>query len=384
LEEGLECNWWLIAGPIKSLVLSFDTFLVGKAFVSSLCKQLNESIFLGLEESNIIAVASHSHFAPSLSEIQTPVNFPEKEYIEFVIDTLVINIKESLKQEPEKTLMYHRVGHTESSVNRRLWSFARFGKNLPEWKMIIGPNVSGFNDRELHLIQMTNSNNETVAIIWNFSCHPANYFNHNISSHYIGRVRSHIRQHYNNENLAVLFLPGFAGNINEFSNSQNTSFRLKTLLKRPITFEVFNKEKYNNWSNNLAKYVVSLLEFPGELLTEDDFDHKHLKIPLASLLEGENPYSTLDLSLMKVKGLNFLFISAEMFNELKVSLNNIIEGQTIFCGYLSNTYGYMLSESELEKKGYEAELAFEFYGHTKGSQKKGAIKSLNRAIEMKF
>ena len=179
----------------------------------------------GIQASNIRISSSHTHSAGNL----WPAWFPDgKEMIPAYVRSLPERIAGAV-WEAQRNLRPARIavglGYSSVAVNRRLW-------HTEQKRIVLGRNWHGFADHEMVVARIDNEQEQPIATLVNYSCHPTimAYGNSLITPDYPGVLRRTVEDIIGGK---CLFLQGAAGNVHpkeSFSNQSSDYHRVGRLL----------------------------------------------------------------------------------------------------------------------------------------------------------
>ena len=226
--EGIDLDLWATVlvvanGQTQVAIIDLDLGNCPMSFVTATREAITK--LTGIQANHIRISASHTHSAGSLA----PAWFPDgKEMMPAYINSLPERIAGAV-WEAQCNLRRARIaaglGHSEVAVNRRLWH--------PEQKRIIlGRNWDGFADHELVVARIDDEQEQPIATVANYSCHPTimAYGNSLVTPDYPGVLRRTVEDIIGGK---CLFLQGAAGNVHpkeSFSNRSADYHRVGRLL----------------------------------------------------------------------------------------------------------------------------------------------------------
>lgn len=306
---------------------------------------------------DLLLVASHTHFAPSLDPTKPVLGICDDDFLEEVaqkIGTMIL----ALRRVPSSVRM--GVGAAYGmSVNRRSSRFYIRGKFPFVFRgIVMQPNAAGPADPAIHTFTVEH-NGSPLAILWHYTCHPTGFPDMNaVSADFVGAVRQQIRDHFRNPLLPVLFLPGFSGDVSP--NIRDPAPALKQRIKYPggNIFGNFTHETYTCWCNALAEKVLQALD-GGNCLAEL-ITYKKASINVNSILPAENGRIKL-ARLSFGSDVHLIFIGAEVVQEYLGLINIMSAGKTLGVGYTGHVFGYLPTNKQVIEGGYEAEDFLSFF-----------------------
>lgn len=383
IKDNLEINLSVLRIQDSVILLySVDTLFVPGDFVQTVVGSFGTKY--GFDEKQVWMTSSHTHFAPSLDAGKPGLGAFNETYYRFVLDRLLTLTEKVLAGATGQVELSY--GNTKSvlNVNRRkkLWRPAKgFGIRR---KILMYPNYSGVKDDNIHLVKFSGNDGTPQLIIWNYACHPVgNVHRHEVTAEYIGWVRKELRKYYNNPNLTVIFMLGFAGNLKpDITAVTHTRaidkiryfFQLKPKYTRFPSTSVFAE-----WCNCLWEEVKSAVDNTSPVVC-DSVTCTAYSIKLAEII-GDDYNHRLHFRKMQFgNDLIFIGISAEVLAEYSSIIHRMFAGkQVITVGCLPDTRLYLPADRNVLAGGYEAH-GFKHRFHIKGDFVRGIEKRIKEAI----
>ena len=352
----------------KIIIFSIDTLFISKE-LSNFVKEEIKKYNTGLSENNIILIASHTHYAPSLEEKRYALGRKDEAYFTYLKDKLSIFLFNFLSDEQFHELVQVELNILKSSKltsNRR--RKVRVFKDLFKLVVSMEPNLNGFKNEEIKVIKFY-KNSELIPnlVFWSLPCHLTNlHVNNLISSEFPGLIREDIRNKMSNAKLNVLYFPGFAGDVRAYPPVRSFMKRkLRDVLKLsyPVNYYRFiNEREYLSWyeklnyqfwktwnSNSVKKFV-----------NEKVIEVKTCKLQIKELgIKSEYVEEIIFRKIMIGNLFSLLTISAEPVSIFNKIIENINQDDFNICtGYADEVFGYLPSNKYIEEGGYEAEGYF--------------------------
>lgn len=370
VDSKLEINAMIFRQQEKNIFLiSIDTLFITITIKQFIYKEINE-IFSNIPESDIIVMSTHTHFTPSIEDDRFDIGRKDHEYFE-LMKNKINELLHLLNQTPfiEVEIITQRGKTSNLTLNRR--RKARTISNYFKPFITMEPNPRGYKNEKIEILNIYDIQKEKrIGLIWSFPCHATNFYNKKIvSSEFPGRVRDFLRKKEDFDDLSVLYLPGFAGNVRAYPPKRNSveKFLRKILqLSYPVKFYRFqNIEEYEKWVGSLihsfeAIMKDSQMETIGDIDLTTDINKKPLEATL-----GIKANSIKDIVFRKVnfsRNHAIVTISAEVVAEYEEMLKKIFrEDFCIFTGYVDETFGYLPTSKQLIEGGYESKGYFKSF-----------------------
>lgn len=337
-------------------LISLDTLFVESNFVEALATRV------GVSSSSIVIVASHTHNAPSLSRTTPDLGPCHTEYEEFVLAKLAAA---HLSLVAERAGRAAEISFTESvgnyCVNRRKPAYtidygALRNFQIPRLRygIALAANELGFADNAIKIFSIFVDKRPT-AVIWSLPAHPAFYPDRlSVAPDFPGTVRKLLRERWGDQ-LAVLFLPGFAGSaIPRMSSRRPATLKeaILRLLPGRRTLNDFSKETYRAYCNSVARDIINSVE---------SLDRRELigrifacNLTSASIFETDSGGSVeMELHLIRLgASFSILLSSGEIVGEWAQFLR--YPDGTILSGYAAGRPLYVPTVSQIAEGGYES------------------------------
>lgn len=259
--DTLEINALLLdGGPDWILLVSFDLLYVGPEL-----QQFVESVFVEVPNRNIVTMASHTHRAPMVDETKPALGAFSREYLEQLKEGL-IELRRRLLNTPSTAVSLRagrHIGH--HSINRRLRKRIAISRRPGFNRFVHGPNPRGVTDESIWTLRWVDDSNQTVAVLWNYACHPVGHpMRNQFSAHFAGFIRDDLR--FRLGPVPVLFMQGFSGDTRPSATAKLHGWRRR--VRRVITGPIFSDltvDSYRSWAESLALSVRRAID-TGTLL----------------------------------------------------------------------------------------------------------------------
>ena len=364
----LEANFMVFKSGEKNVYfISLDTLFITGDLIKSLDELVN-MVFGETNEEDIIPIASHTHYAPSLEENRVKLGKKDKKYFSFLLsqlETLFRKLKDTLFEEVE--LKYSEKVSKGITCNRR--RKARRLSNYLNSFIAMEPNPDGFVDERFKILNIYNKKNQDLlGTVWSFPCHPTNFpVPSQISSEFPGAVRDVIRRS-NASDASVIYFPGFAGDVRAAPPKRKSFLKvIRSILQLsyPVSYYRFtNIEEYNIWKDLLVN-TFSEINTDNHTLNCDgaNLETKISAEPLEKIGIRVEEIDSLKFRKIEI-GEDFALytLSAEPVGKYSEIFNsNISDKFSIFSGYTDSVFGYLPTQNQIIEKGYESEGFFDTF-----------------------
>lgn len=359
----LEINGLSLKSDSKTiLILQFDTLSVGNIIRNKIETALQKY----LTSDEIFIISSHNHFAPGIDPALPDLGLVNSAYITYVTNQAIDLCFKILQSPYQPVELFYSQSLANNSINRRGWHYHLtnhwpfFGKYIA-----IHPNPKGHRDETLRFIQARNSEQQTLALLWNYACHPVCFpSTDNVHPEYPGIVRAKIRNHLNAQ-IPIIFLPSFMGDTRP-NFIQKFPLSPRKLLRRLIDGPIFYQPSlptWHNWSDSLAQKILAGLGKTDLQKITGDISTDRSKIFLHQLSNIKNSKKYLTIQTIKFsQNCIFLGLSAEIVAEYEKLLHSLFNPKILFIpiGYLDSVIGYLPTDEMLSTGG--AEVVSSGYG----------------------
>lgn len=346
-----------------AVIVAFDALYVGPAMDAALRAFLAGEC--GVHGEDILLLASHTHFTPSLDPGKPRLGAVDEAYLDWAIGECRTMLGRLLAGPFAPLTMSASESDWDGAIHRRkAWPLPYFGeKGRFGWhEPAMAPNDAGPRDRRVRSWQLRTADGAPLAILWNCACHPTGFPQQDqVSAEFPGRVRAAIRAGHG-ETLPVLFLQGFAGDTRQRAPEIRPALRnlVRTLRYGP-SFCAFDMAGWVRWSDDLSAVVMATLEAPDPAPLSGPIRSAAASIGLDALLDGDNGDRQIEFRRLSIGDrLDFWAVSAEPSIALKACIPDARE--TIALGYLGDVFGYWPTAAQAAEGGYEGRGFIEIFG----------------------
>jgi neutral ceramidase len=365
---------------VTTLVLEDDSnraalLTVDHTFINAvITERIKSRIFntTGIASNAVFICCSHTHAAP-IGYADAHSRSEDQAYIDLLIDRLTESVVEAAQNAQPATL---KTGMDEAhiNINRR--------ERTPDGSIIIGNNPAGLIDHSLQVLQVINMDNQPVATLVNYACHPVvmGPLNRYVSADWVGAMRKHVEAQLPG---LCLFIQGTTADINprkmrwevdswdeveeQGQNVAEAVLRACNTLT-PINSLGLRAQQSTEWLKLLPprNYPDQIRAFLPPGLSNDQIREaiRH-DFPWHTALD-ERPdgmYSPMSIGVLRVGGWALATIETEPFVETGLKIKSASPISTTFvAGYTNGCNSYLPVESAYAEGGYEVETAPLFYG----------------------
>jgi hypothetical protein len=221
----------------------------------------------------------------------------------------------------------------------------------------MGPNPAGPRDENVRLLRLTRADGRDRAVVWNYTCHPTGFPNHDcVTAEYPGVVRESLRQACSARDLPVLCLQGYCGDVRPPFVAPVKGF--VSLARRICVGPGLSHgttEQWANWAKSLAAKVcaahssATTLPFNGRLASASAV------VPMKELATGADPGTGLGITSISLGDeLRLVALDAEPVAAYREIVEGVFPGERLMTvGYTNRVFGYLPVDSMLPQGGYE-------------------------------
>lgn len=382
IHDKLEINLAILKQEDQLVLLySVDTLFVPEEFVQSILNQFGTAY--SLQEKNIWMTASHTHFAPALDYEKPGLGRVDEAYYKQVHEKLLQLTEQVLKSTPKKVTVSYGKGKSSLNVNRRKKLLRPKDGWKIYWKTLMYPDYDGVKDNDIQLLQLKDAQDNVRMVLWNYACHPVGFRHRSqVSADFPGLIRTELRNYLQQEQLPVLFLIGFAGNLKpDVTPVTHTRFkdRINYFFQFGPKYTRFpSTELYLEWISLLWKETKVVLKSSTELTTSK-LTTSQYRLPLSEII-GDDDKHHIDFRKLSIgENIQLLAVSAEILAEYKDVVANAITGNTINIGCLAGTRIYLPTDKNVQEGGYEVHWFQHRFG-IKGDFKPGLDEKIKNAL----
>ncbi len=362
--DPLETNAVVLgSGDSKVVFVSADLLYIGKELRAGVLER-NRGV---LKDEELFISSTHNHYAPGTDPAKSPLGKTDGEYLEFVIDKMASLVQTVLSREARPvTVSFSKGANSACSINRR--RFGRVRSKVPRKEMLILPNPDGCKDPAVRILRFCDGAGNTVAVAWNYCCHPVGYHDSSrVSSDYPGAVRAMLRAKYGGT-IPIIFWQGFSGDVNPPSYLRRPKVLSRSFIEYFVfrmlngkEFGPYTSTEWKQWVDGLGESVVLASTDEGRSRVGGKLAVKRTAIPLRSM--GFESEDELVLHEVMLGGLRIVGLSAEPVAAYVPILEKMFPGEPVIpVGCIDKTTLYLPTTDMLMEGGYEAEGFAKYFG----------------------
>jgi hypothetical protein len=152
-------------------LVTCDLIGMTNAYALQVRRRIADALWTGVD--SVVVACAHNHSGPTMLGLLDPVDRVDRAYLDSLAVRLVQISKEAAEAMQPARLGVGRGQETTISEYRRLWT--RDGRIVMNWEefpadQIVGPAEEG--DPELGVIKIDGEDGRTIAVVFNYACHP--------------------------------------------------------------------------------------------------------------------------------------------------------------------------------------------------------------------
>ncbi|RYG88691.1 MAG: hypothetical protein EON59_03665 [Alphaproteobacteria bacterium] len=352
VEAPLEANAVLFDdGNRRLYIIALDTLYVGRDVLDHIQAEIDAR---GGRPAEVLAAATHTHFAPMLDASKPRLGRTSAEYLGALKSRLSALI-DTLDRAEQGGSARAYCCEAPFSINRRLPATQRTVNNRfrSAQQVFFAPNPAGYVDRRLRIRMIDGADGTPRAAIVHFACHPTSYPDmHAVTPDYIGAIREGIRKQCGAD-IPVVFLQGPAGDLRSSAMGKSGALSALRTLKSGPHFRPPSMEIWQAWRDQIQAFTEKLLE------------QSAAKRPLTGAIEIARDALLLDTARTHAPaGANIeigCFKVGETINIVAMNAEPLsgwtkrLPPDVMLTGYVGDVFGYLPTEADASLGGYEVE-----------------------------
>mgnify|MGYP000948637931 CR=1 FL=1 len=369
INDRLEANFFLTKTS-KSIIaiVGLDALFGSNALRDRILSELGYDS----ETLTLILVASHTHFAPGLDRRKPRLGATDENHLQEIARRIARKISAELRDSRSKQV---RLSSGRSKCNESTYRRAmalRLSKSFPFIKReaVLSPNTKVKHPVDLELVVAEDVNGEPQMIMWSWPCHAVSHPNEEmISADFPGAVREVLRRHLKRQNLPIIYMPGFAGDIRPYS--KRSALTLQSFLKYPFsfipTFKSNTPESFRRLCDGVSNAALDALRSVGSPVSSSEpFTVASVHLPLEEIIDGFHvdrksesaPPTTLPITLVENDLVSLLFMGAETCSTYAPYISRRAQPIDLRTGYSDECFGYLPIDRQISEGGLEGDWFF--------------------------
>ena len=320
------------------LLITADLIGYNKQFLDETRELISARI--GIPSENIMITAVHNHGGPVVKTYEKDVPETVEKYLKDLQEKFInISIRASEKTVPFR--MGTGKGFCDMNINRRA-EFADGG-------IWLGRAPGKPCDHELDVVKFEDFNNNTLAVLINWSCHattsgPRNY---QITGDWPGAAARYIKKQAGEE-LVVAITAGASGDINPIYGPGNDFNEIEAVGYHvgKVAWETYNT--ITTFPVESVDVINTSLTFPGKKACKDQFPQETYE---------SGPDVEIRLTAFRIGHLMLAGISGEVMNEIGSDIKKQSPyTSTIIVTHCNGSSGYICTDKAFSEGGYEVKV----------------------------
>lgn len=349
----------------RSVLITADLLSIPKEFSEVIKNKVK--LKYGLEKSQVILSCSHTHSGPVLSRALKyiyPMNFDDwrivDKYTKKLEGKLLQLVDESMKSLiPAK--IYTQNGIARFQVNRR---------NNKEGALQSTTELKGPNDYAVPVIKVEGLDNNLIAVIFGYACHPTTLSINKFSGDYPGFAQIELEKLY--PGATAMFFQGAGGDQNPLPRRSmplaiQYGKQLASTVERVLSEDMVKQEstletKYNEIDLPFDD-PLSLKELQ-KITKRDDYKGRWAQGMIDVLRKNGylKDFYPFPIGYWKIGDQQVFVLGGESVIGYSLKLKEIFGDEIFVMSYANDVMGYIPSEVVLAEGGYEGDISQRVYG----------------------
>jgi neutral ceramidase len=357
-------------GSNRAAILTVDITFINAKIVAQIKTRLEREC--GLKSDAVFICCSHTHAGP-VGYADEHSSAQDQNYIRFLINMLVESVIEALQSTQPVTLR-SGIGESHININRR--------ERTPTGEIVIGHNPDGLVDHSVQVLQVINAENEIIATLVNYACHPVvmGPLNRLASADWVGAMRQTVE---NKIPGLCLFIQGTTADLNprkmrwtadswdeveEQGNDVGEAVIRASEKTEDLSVSPIQAQQSTQWLKLLPPtgYNEQMHAFLPPGLSDDEIREAiHHEMPWFTELDqrADGLYSPMNVGVLRIGDWALATIEAEPFVETGLKIKAGSPARVTFvAGFTNGCNTYLPVASAYADGGYEVETAPFFYG----------------------
>jgi hypothetical protein len=301
-----------------------------------------------------IVAASHTHFAPGIDPTKDALGACSPAYLHGVHHALEQLIEDLRSMQTDASLAFATRLASGNVNRRRLWPLP----TLLWWMhrridlVTMAPNPNGPCDRQVRVAVLRRSGGSPLAVVWNYACHPVFYPRQTVATaEFIGRVRAAVRTHFADQELPVVYLQGFSGDVAPDIRPERSLTTVAETLALGPRWGRFTTETWADWAGEIAKAAVGAVDDARAGAVGEHLASLSKRVPIEELVDGKLPQRSLQVERLEIGDeWRLIALSAEP-SAAYADLLCRDGAWPVSC--IGDMFGYIPTEAQRRAGGYE-------------------------------
>ena len=357
-------------GNGRTLIVALDIVGLDREFVSKVKNKIEKAF--GLKSEDILIHCTHSHSGPSTFPFPTFFSKPEKEYMDYLDQKIMVSVEKCMASTREGEVFVGS-GETFIGMNRR-WK--------TETGYMLKPNEKGSVDRNLTVLTVKNRRKEIEVVLFSCACHPTvmSYENLMISADYPGAACKYIEMLF--PGCTAVFIQGAGADINPAVVTADRAYRKRYFSDVEFMGRIIANDVANIVRLGMENICISLMNMLENIsLPLDEFSENIFNDMLINGNETQKEYAANIFRFMESKEkparevdfqvgiyqlspkFRIAALEGEICHGYGAGIRSLFgKGMTLVSGYSNGIISYIPTRKILMEGGYEAIANCSTYG----------------------
>ena len=357
-------------GNTRAAILAADHAFINARVVAQVKNRLATTC--GIPAEAVFICCSHTHAGP-IGYADEKSRPEDQSYIAFLANTLVASVVEA-QQTLQPIALHSGVDEAHININRR--------ERQADGSIIIGQNPDGVVDHSVQVVQVIKEDNEVLATLVNYACHPVvmGPLNRMVSADWVGAMRQTVEDGIGGK---CLFIQGTTADINprkmrwtadNWDEVEEQGQAVGEAALRaceelsPLEADNIRAQQATQWLKLLPAtgYNEQVRSFLPPNLNDDEIHAAiYREMPWHIELEkrADATYAAMNTGVLRIGNWALATLETEPFAETGLTIKVASPAKMTFvAGYTNGCNSYMPVRSAYDSGGYEVETAPLFYG----------------------
>lgn len=350
----------------KALLITTDILGFSKEVADNVRKELQRQH--NLAPAQVLLSSSHTHSGPVLSNALvdiyplTPEETSKIERYTAQFQQEIIKISNEALRNLKPAQVFTGSGIARFQVNRR---------NNVEAQITEVFELKGPNDHSVPVLKVTGSDNQPIAIVFGYACHPTVLSGYEWSGDYPGFTQIELEKRY--PGATAMFFQGAAGDLNPLPRrTRGIAEQYGHDLANAVTRVLEEPMKPLSAKLETAYYEINLGLLPGPaaqelekmISTQSGYIKRWAERMLANQKAGKNYITTYPypVQVWKIGEQPLVSLGGEVTIEYTLKIKNMLGNDVFVSAYNNDVMAYIPSLTVWREGGYEGDTSQKVYG----------------------
>lgn len=341
----------------KIIFIVADLIWWDDSFVSQLQDEIESKYDIPKEQ--ICFHATHNHSGPQTSEcFSKQLGQPLSRYIYDLKEQVLLSIEMALLNMEEVSVMISK-GVSNVGIYRR--------KQINR-EVNMAPNPDVPTDDEVTLLSFQTSSEKTKAIWMHYSCHPTTTDENVLSSEFTGVCCDEVEKQH--QGVIAVFLQGFCGDVRPNLTKDDQFYRgtIEDMIKegKQLASDIMSclkkAEKVSTYDAFYCERVILPIRFSNKVVDQHTPDLLMEEWPMLVKRNEKKGHQLIVQYIRIGEQLSFIMCNAELVQAYSFFIKGL-GGNILPLGYSNGMVGYIPTNEQLKKGGYEALESLFYFGY---------------------